>query len=473
MSRKQWGRWSVIALAILGVFAGCGGDDDDNSTNSNPPAGNESDYQASGAVTTTQESVISTESGAELQVPRYAVPETESGGSGTMVFSIERNASAAPTPLSGHTRGSEVYRFGPDGFTFAEMVEITVPVLGDTTGKEVTLNRIDPNTGETEMVGGIYDPATNTISAQRYHLSDYFASLYGRNEQGWGAFKVTNASSTHWLSLCVEEYDLKYDDQEAFFDGNAQCQWAPMGTIGWSNSGDWFLPQGDYTICVEMSRAGTVSSPPGDPESWTIEASLNSPWSRLHSATTPITIGSVPGGATDGPCDCTPTPTTSVGTGDIQVTLTWHNPSSIDLDLFVTEPNGTRCYYNHTPTSTGGTLDRDNKCSNYTNGRPENIFWSSAPAGQYKVEVDWYSDCGNGMTSQSYDVRVVAGSSVRTYSGTIAKDQTVEVTTFTMTSAFAGTLPSGGGSPREVIFGEYSGRAVPSTSKPDRKVDTE
>jgi len=467
MKRYMLSLLSMVGFVLLGLCAGCGGDD--KNTNTNPPTNPEDQYEASGTVTTEQESTISTESGAAMRVPRYAVPGSESDSIGTMVFSIERNATAQPAPLTGHTRGSDVYRYGPDGFTFAEMVELTVPVTGDTTGMDIVLNRIDPNTGATEMIGGNYDPATKTISAQRYHLSDYFASLYTANETAWGAFHVTNNSSTHWLKLCVEEYSLAHPEADANFDGNSWCSWAPVNTTGWSNSGNWFLPQGTYTICIEMSRRGTVSTPPGDPQSWTRQETLSQPWSRRTGATKAITISGVSGSAQDGPCDCTPVPSTSVGTGDIQVTLTWHNPSAIDLDLFVIEPNGTQCYYGHTTTASGGTLDRDNKCSNYTNGKPENIFWSSAPAGEYKVQVDWYSACGNSMTSQSYDVRVVAGASVRTYSGTITSNQTVDVATFTMAAGFTGAMGTYGDDPIGTTFSEYLGTTAITGHRPAKE----
>jgi hypothetical protein len=69
--------------------------------------------------------------------------------------------------------------------------------------------------------------------------------------------------------------------------------------------------------------------------------------------------------------------------------------------------------------SSGGTLDRDNKCSNYSNGTPENIFWNTAPTGQYTVVVKWFSDCSTGLTSMPFLVRVVNKSKVTTYGGTI------------------------------------------------------
>lgn len=83
-------------------------------------------------------------------------------------------------------------------------------------------------------------------------------------------------------------------------------------------------------------------------------------------------------------------PTTSpvLGTGDLQVTLTW-NLDETDVDLFVIEPDGTLVgYYNEQgPTAE---LDVDD-----TDGfGPENIYVApgEAAAGVYKVYVGYYWD---------------------------------------------------------------------------------
>jgi uncharacterized protein YfaP (DUF2135 family) len=122
-----------------------------------------------------------------------------------------------------------------------------------------------------------------------------------------------------------------------------------------------------------------------------------------------------------------------VGTGDLAITLTWHSSDGIDLDLYVVEPNGNEIDYGDPSSSTGGHLDIDNKCSNYVNGRPENIYWDTAPQGSYKIKVDWYRACGGSSeTSTSYEVRVVNGSGSKTYTGTINEDETVDVATITV-----------------------------------------
>jgi uncharacterized protein YfaP (DUF2135 family) len=105
----------------------------------------------------------------------------------------------------------------------------------------------------------------------------------------------------------------------------------------------------------------------------------------------------------------------------------------VDLDLYVTDPAGSTVWYNQTTVASGGTLDRDNACGNYENGRPENIFWSTAPTGQYIVVVKWFSGCSSSLSSMPFTVRVVNKSNVTTYSGTVSSSTgSVEVTRFTV-----------------------------------------
>lgn len=459
-------RWMVLVLAgLVLVAAGCSKDNEKESSTGPDPEPPDSDYQASATVATTGQATIETESGAGIRVPMYAVPPTATDQPGSMVFSIERDETAQPTPPAGSTVASDVYRFGPDGFTFAEMVEVTVPVTADVTGKDVMLYRIDPTSGESEPCGGTYNSEARTITAQTYHFSQWYAGGRPVANTAYGAFHVTNLSTTHWLHICVVGYELKYPDVDSNFDGNASCSWAPAGgTIGWNDHGNWYLPQGTYDLCVSMSRAGTVSSLPGpSSRGYVNDAVLSQAWTYTNPVTVPLSFAAPPGTPEDGECDCTPTPSTSVGTGEVQVTLTWHSAQAIDLDLWVTDPTGVMCYYGNKSTTTGGTLDRDNLCYNYENGRPENIYWSNAPAGTYKVQVDLYGDCGNGISSMAFDVRVVSGSVAKTYNGTVSSsNETVQVTTFTVSPGqdFAGQAMSNGSAGTVIVPGEYLGVPV-------------
>lgn len=111
-----------------------------------------------------------------------------------------------------------------------------------------------------------------------------------------------------------------------------------------------------------------------------------------------------------------------VGTGDVQVSLTWDTRS--DIDLWLIEPNGNKIYYANKISSTGGALDFDNTVEY----GPENIFYKNvAPTGTYKVQVKYYS----GTPVTNYNVVVKNGSVVNTYEGTLSSSgQLNDVVTF-------------------------------------------
>ena len=441
---KLWFSFVILVLVVSSLFwMGC--DEDDKKDDDDPAA-----YMASQAVQSNENVVVETESGAMITIPDYAVPLTDDEEVGTMVFSIERDEEiTAPVP-TGETMAGDVYRFGPDGFVFSAPVRVTIPVTGDHDPEEYRLYRINQTTGVAERFHATYDAEAKTVSAETYELSPWFPTFSSSNQYVDGAIQISNSSSSKWMSVSVVSCVPLYPDFNTAPDCGVTATFAPSGTIGWNSSGNWYLVQGTYTLCVSMQEKGTFSSPPGPPSHiYVYDVVIDQPWTYSNQQISSTISSGIFTDPIEGPCDCIPTPTPSPGTGDVQVTLTWHNASSIDLDLWVVEPNEDRCFYSNTPTTTGGTLDRDNLCSNYINGRPENIFWDNAPVGEYLVQVDWFSSCGNTMTTQSFDVRVINGTSARTYSGVVSTGETVDVCTFRMNASLDGGMSEyiGTGSP--------------------------
>jgi uncharacterized protein YfaP (DUF2135 family) len=104
-----------------------------------------------------------------------------------------------------------------------------------------------------------------------------------------------------------------------------------------------------------------------------------------------------------------------VGTGQVQVSLSWDAAS--DVDLHVVDPNGDEVYFRNPTVPSGGVLDLDSNagCSlDYKNN--ENITWSSAIQGVYTVRVDYYSSCG--VSESNYVVTLhVAGQDTQVFNG--------------------------------------------------------
>jgi len=83
-----------------------------------------------------------------------------------------------------------------------------------------------------------------------------------------------------------------------------------------------------------------------------------------------------------------------VGTGDVQVSLTFDQRD--DLDLHVIDPNGDEVYYANRTVASGGELDLDaNPVCGEPAGNAENITWGEgeAPDGTYEVYINMFASC--------------------------------------------------------------------------------
>lgn len=70
---------------------------------------------------------------------------------------------------------------------------------------------------------------------------------------------------------------------------------------------------------------------------------------------------------------------------DIRVVLDW-DADAVDMDLWVTDPRGEKCYYQHQETEIGGMISED-----FTGGYgPEEFLLKKAMSGKFKVQVNYY-----------------------------------------------------------------------------------
>jgi uncharacterized protein YfaP (DUF2135 family) len=105
-----------------------------------------------------------------------------------------------------------------------------------------------------------------------------------------------------------------------------------------------------------------------------------------------------------------------VGTGDVQVSVSWDVNS--DVDLHVVDPSGEEIFYANRTSASGGSLDLDSNAACRIDGvRNENITWpvGRAPVGRYTVRVDYWDSCGVAQTN--YTVRVNAGGTPQIVTG--------------------------------------------------------
>jgi hypothetical protein len=100
---------------------------------------------------------------------------------------------------------------------------------------------------------------------------------------------------------------------------------------------------------------------------------------------------------------------TTVGLGDVQVSLNWDVDS--DLDLHVVEPDGEEIYYDNLTSGTGGMLDLDsNAACSLDHKRAEHVTWPTgkAPHGTYTVIADSWSLCAFTLANYVVTVNVTA-----------------------------------------------------------------
>ena len=72
---------------------------------------------------------------------------------------------------------------------------------------------------------------------------------------------------------------------------------------------------------------------------------------------------------------------------NIRVVINW-NKNDTDIDLWITDPNGEKCYYKHPHTNIGGRLSKD-----FTQGfGPEQFLLKKAINGTYKVETNFFGE---------------------------------------------------------------------------------
>ncbi len=82
---------------------------------------------------------------------------------------------------------------------------------------------------------------------------------------------------------------------------------------------------------------------------------------------------------------------------DLRVTISW-NTDDTDVDLWVIEPDGTKCYYGHQKTKNGGELTQD-----VTQGYgPERYQMIKAVPGEYAIKVHYYSGPRNPQIAETH-----------------------------------------------------------------------
>lgn len=124
-----------------------------------------------------------------------------------------------------------------------------------------------------------------------------------------------------------------------------------------------------------------------------------------------------------------------VGSGDVQISVSWSGAS--DVDLRVTDPSGELIYFDNPTSESGGTLDLDSNASCTIDAvNSENVVWPTghAPHGNYQVTLVYHDDCGVARTDYVVTVAIAGQEphiTTGSFVGPFGDNPDVEVGTFT------------------------------------------
>jgi hypothetical protein len=397
--------------------------------------------------------------GASITIPSGAVPAMTGGAAGRMTFSVaESIARAVALPAAFASHGA-VYELGPEGFNFDTPVEVRLPIpAGVDPAGVLGLTWFDAAEDAWKIVSGSVDEAARTVAVATTHFSLWSicgpaagsasSSEWLAGRGGW--FLVRNGHAyntgsfpggrrlptTVTYGICIESYVP--EDPAAAAAMVAPESWTMTvsdyhpyaADTATSASAKWWLPAGSY----QLTEVKVVSEVNVDPLYVPGSVASFRPIGeyRIEAGKVVSFADGTPGSPAawqEGRPRCFGRRDTSVGHGDVQVTLTWHK--NVDLDLHVIDPNGVEVFYNNPTSPGGGSFDRDNECTRMVPGRPENIFWETAPRGTYQVKVGYYRNCtAEPLGPVSFIVRVLVQGVARSYTGTVDSDGIVDVAQF-------------------------------------------
>ncbi len=348
-------------------------------------------------ITSEESNIVSTPSGVRMAVLAGSVPQQADGSRGVTNFSIEAGVQP-PAPLpEGFQPVSSVIKFGPEGFTFAMPIEMTIPVSSDIDRSQLRLLLYAPDTGEwipyplglqgdSVNIAG-YDLGYAVVGVQTGSTASQTGSTASASQtyRPWisGGFRWNRTSCPAPFDHLNCGYNFSIIDSnatspsEALFISNCSQAGGPHRCIVmrtgsaastlsprcyeridyndpdaisdpdyYSTSSEYCvfpLPRGSYQLCVEAWEAPMTVPGPSSLRRWTYSqparVTLDRPMTRSSPGWESPWRGTRPvvldpGGTWQEGAACPkPAPTVPVGTGELQATLTWVNTAARATDL--------------------------------------------------------------------------------------------------------------------------------------------
>lgn len=407
-------------------------------------------------MTTDNGGSLKTSTGSEVVVPSGAVSKDQNGNSGKVMFSIETNVPSSEYPAeipSKYNLIGNVQHFGPSHFIFAYPVKVFLPAssLANLDGVAIIWYS-ETDSKWIEIPYSDIDATNKRLGVSVFELGYFAVVQYKEAPQGVpmgseiqeyhrsGGIKMEHSyPNQYYYTLMVQSFTAKYSEDigTSYTNYTASTGSVTTGESPLSTTYMVGLRPGTYVIVVARTKSGSFFSPPGPTQyysnpitvnvgsftntiSWS--TSDNSPWATL----------SLSGGDwQSGFPTVWPTGTVSLGTGELQITLSWTNTESkiYTIDLFMYGPNNMVVSW-HTPYSADGSAALDRTSTDGVGYAIRNIYSKKKlPSGHYKVYTNiWDITAGSGP--MPIEIQIIKGGKFikkfRTYISTLNYEEYIE-----------------------------------------------
>lgn len=382
--------------------------------------------------TTDQGGSLKASNGSEIIVPGGAVTKNKNGESGKVIFTIDPNVKTqdypAPIPNDFVLIGN-VHHFGPSHFVFQYPIVIMMPAnsLANLDGVHIIWYSELASKWVIVPICEI-DAQNKRLGASVFELG-YFAIVKDKNAltgvppgadiqeyHKSGGIRYSHPSGEYYYTLLVAAYVPKYsEDKFTNMVGQSASTGSQLGGTGPRTVTHMIgLRPGTYTIVVSRRKAGTLWQLPGKEEFYSVAPIINVNsfqyigWDIDNSF--PFAELTLSGGQwQSGFPSIWPTPTVSLGTGELQITLSWTNTSDriYTVDIFVYGPNDDGVSW-HKPYSNDGSYALDRTSADFDVGYAIRNVYSikKMPSGKYEVYINiWKKHTGDGP--MPIEVRII------------------------------------------------------------------
>ena len=350
-------------------------------------------------------------------VPKGAVPRTNSGDIGKVVFSIQLTDDLP----AGLPQGTTLLEQGnvkiePMNFTFNSPLTVKIPLRGYS-ASDVQVYWYNAYTGSWVLVPFSKINSDGTASISVIELGQF---IVVRNATGTG----TSQLSTGGIHIASQYIQSGY-----YYYLTLTPQGSSTGTksIAFTSNGEDLymagIARGTYSVTITRERRSAVSSDAATIESAYLQnvsvtqlLTKGNGGYNTYTGWTELSLNNV--SWSSGRPGIWGEATKTYGTGKFQATLTWVNTSSsrTDYDLHLTTPLG-EVYYGAKQI---GAFELDRDWTTPAGNAIENIYSirDNFASGTYKVRVHHYS----GVVGKSYNCRIIVN-------GTVVKSVTQTINT--------------------------------------------